>query len=253
MARAFDWYLHDAVRRDPTCAAKIALAEALVRLDGGDAELFGRGLSHVQREPVWGGTVDTAARLRAVCALGLARANPDDVLLRLAALLADEEVDARVGAVQAIARAARPGAAPLLWFKTLSGDAEVAPLYECFVSLLVLEPERAVALTGSYLTHPNPALAEAAALALGESGLAAAGPVLQGAWQSADDPARRRAFLRALARLRDDEALAFLLALLESGSATDAHDALAALSAYRDDLRRWRKIERAAARRGFSP
>ena len=62
---AFDHFLIDPVRRDPTCAAKLALAEALLRLDAGDAEHFRRGLRHVQPEPVWGGTQDTAAPLRA--------------------------------------------------------------------------------------------------------------------------------------------------------------------------------------------
>ena len=62
---AFDRFLPDAVRRDPTCAAKIAIAEALNRLESREAELFLRGVRHVQPEPVWGGREDTAARLRA--------------------------------------------------------------------------------------------------------------------------------------------------------------------------------------------
>ena len=61
LARAFDHFMTDAPRRDPTCAAKTALAEALLKLEYDDAELFARGLGHVQPEPVWGGTEDTAA------------------------------------------------------------------------------------------------------------------------------------------------------------------------------------------------
>lgn len=254
VAHAFDWFMADAVgreaaRRDPTCAAKIALAEALVRLDHDDADRFARGMAHVQPEPVWGGTEDTAARLRAICALGLARANPDDVLLRLAALLADPETDARVGAVRAIAGASRPGAAPLLWYKTLAGDAEGAPLFECFMALLSLEPERALALVGGHLQSDNPALAEAAALALGDSRLSSAAPVLRQAWEAVDNPALRRTLLGALGRLHDDEALSFLLDLLAAGPTHDARDALAALAVYRGDRRRWRKIERVLAQR----
>ena len=249
LVRTFDQFMTDAIRRDPTCAAKTALAEALLKLEYDDAELFGRGLRHVQPEPVWGGAEDTAAALRATCALGLARANPPDVLLQLADLLADPLADARVGAARAIAAAGRPGAAPLLWYKTLVGDAEVAPLYACFAGLLALEPERAVAHVGRFLRAANPALAEAAALALGDSRLPAAAPLLREAWQAADDPALRAACLDALARLGDEAAFDFLLDLLANAPPHDAHAARRALAAYRDDLRRWRKIERAAARR----
>ena len=249
LVRAFDHFLTDAVRRDPTCAAKTAVAEALLKLEHDDAELFIRGLGHVQPEPVWGGTEDTAAALRATCALGLARANPPDVLLQLANLLADPQTDARVGAARAIAAAGRPGAAPLLWYKTLVGDAEVAPLYACFAALLALEPERAPAHVGRFLRVANPALAEAAALALGDTRLPAAAPVLREAWQAADDPALRGACLDALARLGDEAAFDFLLDLLANAPPHDAYAARRALAVYRDDLRRWRKIERAAARR----
>jgi len=248
LVRAFDRFMTDPVRRDPTCAAKTALAEALLKLEHDDAELFARGLGHVQREPVWGGTEDTAAALRAACALGLARANPPDVLLQLAGLLADAETDARVGAARAIAAAGRPGATPLLWYKTLVGDAEVAPLYACFAGLLALEPERAPAHVGGYLRAANPALAEAAALALGDSRLPEAMPVLREAWQTADDPALRSAFLDALARLGDDAAFDFLLDLLANGPTHDARDARRALAFY-NDARHQRKMERAAARR----
>lgn len=250
LVQAFDRFMTDAVRRDPTCAAKTAVAEALLRLDHDDAGLFARGLGHVQPEPVWGGTQDTAAALRATCALGLARANPPDVLLQLADLLADPETDARVGAARAIAAAGRPGAAPLLWYKTLVGDAEVAPLYACFGGLLALEPERAPAHVGRFLRAANPALAEAAALALGDSHLPAATPVLREAWQAADDPALRSALLGALAHLGDEAAFDFLLDLLATGPTHDAHAARRALlAATGDDARRRRKVERAAARR----
>ena len=66
LARAFGRFMTDPVRRDPTCAAKTAVAEALLRLDYDDVDLFSRGLRHVQPEPVWGGTEDTAAALRAL-------------------------------------------------------------------------------------------------------------------------------------------------------------------------------------------
>ena len=74
-------------------------------------------------------------------------------------------------------------------------------------------------------------------------------PVLREAWQAAGDPALRAACLDALARLGDETAFNFLLDLLANAPPHDAHAARRALAVYRDDLRRWRKIERAAGRR----
>ena len=249
MGRAFDWFLVDAVRRDPTCAAKIALAEAMVKLEVDDSDLFARGLGHRQLEPVWGGAAATAAHLRATRALGLARANPARASRPLATLLADSEPDARTGAARAIAVTGHPGATPLLWYKTLIGDAEIAPLYESFAGLLALEPDKAAPHVGAFLHSPSPALAEAAALALGQSRLAAAGPVLREAWVATGDPALRRSLLQALAALDHDEVFAFLLELLANGPADDARDVWGVLLVYRGDARRWRKIERLARAR----
>ena len=67
--------------------------------------------------------------------------------------------------------------------------------------------------------------------------------------RAAGDPALRAACLDALARLGDETAFNFLLDLLANAPPHDAHAARRALAVYRDDLRRWRKVERAAARR----
>ena len=253
LVAAFDRFLVDAVRRDPTCAAKFAIAEALNRLEVRDADLFRRGVGHVQPEPVWGGQEDTAARLRAVCALGLARSDPPDTLLALATLLADPEADARSGATRAIAYAARPGGAALLWYKAHVGDAEPAVMFECYSALLALEPQEALPLVGRLAGGDDPAQAEAAVLALGSSRLPSALPLLIELRETATDPALRRTALTAIAMLGDDTAFAFLLNFLTDGSARDAADALSALGLFRDDERRRRKVERAARRRDDLP
>ena len=253
MVTAFDRFLIDPVRRDPTCAAKYAIAESLNRLEYRDAELFRRGLHHVQPEPVYGGHEDTAARLRAVCALGLARSDPPDTLVELAGLLADKETDARLGAIRAIAYAVRPGGGPLLWYKAQIGDSDISVMFECFAALLALEPERALPFVGGRMQMANQALAEAAALALGVSKLPAALPLLTGGWEAADDPAFRRTALIAIATLGDDAAFDFLLSLLQDGAVHDAADALSALALFRDDERRRRKVERVARKRDYFP
>jgi HEAT repeat protein len=253
MVAAFDRFLEDPVRRDPTCAAKIAIVEALNRLEYRDAAFFTRGLRHVQLEPVYGGREDTAAPLRAECALGLARSDPPDVLLELASLLADPEPDARIGAARAIAYASRPGGAPLLWFKAHVGDSALPVVYECFAALLTLEPGRALPFVGNKLGAEDSALAETAALALGASRLPGALPLLVAGWENASDPAFRRAALTAIAALGDAPAFDFLLSLLADAPIYDAEAALGALSLFRNDERRWRKIERERRKRADLP
>lgn len=253
LVAAFERFLVDAVRRDPTCAAKVAIAEALNRLEVRDADLFRRGALHVQPEPIWGGQEDTAAPLRAVCALGLARSDPPDTLLALAVLLADPEADARSGAARAIAYAARPGGAALLWYKAHVGDAEPAVMFECYSALLALEPEPAISLVARLAGGDDPAQAEAAVLALGSSRLPAALPLLIELRATAADPGLRRTTLTAIATLGNDEAFVFLLDLLTGGPPRDAADALSALGLFRDDERRRRKVERAARHRTDLP
>lgn len=250
---AFGRFLPDATRRDPTCAAKYAIADALNRLEVRDADLFRQGVQHVQMEPRWGGQEDTAPPLRAICALGLARSDPPDTLLELARLLADPQPDARTGAVRAIAYAARPGGAPLLWYKAHVGDEEAAVIFECFSALLALEPEVALTLVAGRATGENAVEAEAAVLALGGSRLPQALPLLIEMRSVAGEPTLRRATLTAIATLGSDEAFDFLLEMLSEAAPGDAADALDALALFRDDERRRRKVERVLRRRTDLP
>lgn len=50
----------DAAQRDPNCLAKSALAKTFYELDHLDATSYHRGIKFQQREPVWGGSIDTA-------------------------------------------------------------------------------------------------------------------------------------------------------------------------------------------------
>src|SRR5580658_5834311 len=68
---AFDHFLEDPEKTDPQCWAKNAISRALATLEHQDAEVFLRGMRHIQMEPVWGGRSDTAGTLRATCALAL--------------------------------------------------------------------------------------------------------------------------------------------------------------------------------------
>jgi hypothetical protein len=235
----------DGVRRDPSCAGKIAIALALRGWGYDDRDFWRAAAAYRQPEPSWGPPVDTAARLRAESALALAHSGHSDTLLDLVPLLADPELDARLGVIQAIAATALPGAAPLLWHKLLVGDAEPEAYYEAFVALLILTPERALPFVATFLADDRPGVPEVAALALGESQREAALLYLQAALETADDPAVRRSIPLGIVLLRSEAGMAYLIELVREGTDLDAGAALKALEIVRHDERLWARAQAA--------
>src|SRR4051794_23936856 len=71
LATAFARFVRQGGSLDKGCKATVAIARALFAMDYDNAELYLTGMRHVQMEPVWGGSVDTAAELRGICAMGL--------------------------------------------------------------------------------------------------------------------------------------------------------------------------------------
>lgn len=204
----------------------------------------------MQLEPVWGGKDDTAAALRGVCALGLVRMNYPEVMTELADLLADPKPEARVAAVQAIAYTQNDQGVPLLRLRVHVGD-ETQVLSECLTALLKLAPTGSLPLIKNLLRQDDET-ALVAALALGESRLSEAFALLRDWWQQTHTPELRRTGLLAIAMLRDDTALDFLLSLVTEGKSQEAKDAIAALSLYRQDEALWRRVICAAKQRGES-
>src|SRR5438309_905435 len=80
LSAAFERLMERPLQTDKGCTGKIAIARALERIDYHRPDVFLRGLHHVQPEPVWGGTQDTAVELRGICAMGLARLDHPGVL-----------------------------------------------------------------------------------------------------------------------------------------------------------------------------
>jgi hypothetical protein len=165
---AFERMLVNGEKTDPGCKAKWVIANTLYQLERPDVEMFLTGIRHVQKEPVWGGTTDTAAPLRSLCALGLAQANYPDLLNELADLLADTEHDARAGAARAIGYSQKLAGVPLLRLKVHLGDSEPNVLSECFIALLRLSGEQAPMAIRA-LSSPSESVQELAAIALGEA------------------------------------------------------------------------------------
>jgi len=234
-AAAFDRFLLNPVKSDPGCRAKVEIARALYELGEDPTGVFPRGVRHRQMEPVFGGREDTAAELRCVCALGLVRLQSPAALVELAELLADPEAAARTGAARAIAYADDPAGEPLLRLRALSGETDASVLTEILGALLSLAPVRSLAFVERLLDHRDVATQEAAAVALGASRLREALAVLRAWWDRTPDVDLRRTALLAIAMLRHDDAIGFLLCQVADGRGPDARDAIAALATYRHD------------------
>ena len=105
LLQAFDRFFETPEKTDPQCWAKNALSRALAALEYQEAEVFLRGMRHIQMEPVWGGRSDTAGTLRATCALALVQCRSltdADLLAHLIELLGDKDKAVRAEAARAI-------------------------------------------------------------------------------------------------------------------------------------------------------
>jgi HEAT repeat protein len=249
LAAAFLRFLEKGSAPDKGCTALTALARALVKLDYDEADVFRRGMKHVQMEGTWGGSEDTAAELRAVCATGLANTRDPHKMRDLVELLADRQWPARAGAVRAIAAVGSDASSLLLRFKALLGDAEPEVLSDCLTGLLDVDGAEALPLVTSIARSPAPEVAETAILALGASRRADAIEWLRERFESVADRDTRKCILLALASSRTEAAVAFLLDLIRTGSAQTADLVVSAMSIYRDDPQLWAEVAKASASR----
>ncbi len=184
---------------DKLCRAMIAIAEALNKLDYGEAGVFLRGIRLVM-PPDWDGIHDAAAPLRGSSAFGLVRIRHPEALMLLTDLLLDRDPVARTAAVQALGQSGWLAALPLLRFKARIGDQEPAVTAECLTALAGLAFDQSLPLITEFLYGANEALAEGAAFALAESRRPEALTALTDFWPRArgkraggDGPSRHRA------------------------------------------------------------
>jgi hypothetical protein len=142
LAAAFPRFLENSSKSDPQCWAKNALAKSLAAFEYQEAELFLAGLRHIQLEPVWGGSADTAGTLRGTCALALVQCrelNSHRVLTHLTPLFADKELSVRVNVVRAVEQVGTNSAALLLRLRAeLASDAPEL-LGACYSGVLAIE------------------------------------------------------------------------------------------------------------------
>ncbi len=73
LTAAFERFLVNPEKDDKLCRAKIAIIQALDRLEHLEPEIFYKAARHVQFEPVWNGQVDSAVPLRSAGLVAIAR------------------------------------------------------------------------------------------------------------------------------------------------------------------------------------
>ena len=256
LLEVFDHHLAGGSGTDSQCWAKNAIVETLARFGHSDAAVFLRGMAHFQPEPVWGGSQDTAAALRGSCALALAQTAIDDqeALAKLVDLLGDPEKPVRTDAVRSIAQFTCDSVVLLLRIKAIAGDREAEVTGQCFVSLLEIAPQDHLEWVRAFLKGDDD-LSYEAAIALGGCKDPVSVQALTKHFDSAANPGARKVALVGLGTSRHDQAKEFLLAQAESGTASDAAEAIRALanSRYRDTVvERLREIVTKRAERTVS-
>jgi len=217
---AFDRFFTDPVKTDPQCWAKNSLSRALAAFEHQDAEVFLRGMRHIQLEPVWGGRSDTAGTLRATCALALVQCRSlaeADLLSHLVELFADKDKSVRVETARAIDQVGSPSAALLLRLKAILAADEPEVLGACYSGILHIEGAAAIPWVSRFLATSDDAAGEAA-LALAATHSAQALAVLRKRFADESDPWFRSVLLSAIALTRQDEAFDFLFDLVRTES-----------------------------------
>jgi hypothetical protein len=244
LAPAFERLCDDAVKRDPGCRGKLAIARALHALDHWDDRVFVAGLTHSQLEG-WA-QEDTAAELRGLCGLAHAQFARADALDVLAQLLTDRWRNARLAAAQGLGDAGRPDATALLRFKVLIGDEEPQVLSACLESLFTLARDASLDFVVRLLASHDER-AEVAALALGGARIASAFEPIT-SWCVGCRPEQRHNIgYLALALLRTPAATDHLLDAIRSHGRLDAVAAARALATFKDDASLVAQIRAAAA------
>jgi hypothetical protein len=253
MVSTFQRLMKDPQRLDKRNAALTEIAAALYQMDYREPEVYRIGIRHVQLEGSFGPPVDVAAALRGICAQALVRTTYPQALEEVVSLLVDPEVPARVGAVKALATNGGESGALVLRLKTLLGDDDVEVIAECFSSLLFASRDTSVEFVAKYVDSDDSVVAEAAILALGASRLPKAIDVLKKKWERTVRGPLRKTLLLALATSRDEEALNFLVSLLDHGGIESAADVISALAVHKNSERIRQAVSEAVDRRRERP
>jgi HEAT repeat protein len=249
---AYERLAADPFELDKGCLGMKAILGALFALEADASEVYLHAVRHVQFDS---GTftkdpVDSAEELRGAAAQVLVKTEHPQALDEIASLLLDK-VRVRLAAVRALRAASSHAATLLLRMKLLIQEHDPEVCYECFSGLLEFSQD-SMDYVASFLEHEDPAVASMAALAIGDHGGAEALIQLKNAWYRQTNPDLKEAILNAIASLRSDEAVDFLIELV-AGETMTALMALGVLSRFRSDSRLVERIQEVAAANKRSP
>lgn len=236
--------LDDPKADDHGCAAALSLVRALVTLEAGyDAEEVAlRAARHVRYESVMGGSVDVAVSVRGNAAILLAAMGSTQALRVATELLAEADQrpprertswPARADAARALTMIGSDGAAAVLRFKLLIGDAEPNVLSDCLAGLLTIERDAAIPLAEQMLKGADDTHAEAAILALGGWRDPRGFTLLHAHADRFLSSGSRDLFLASIAMTRRPEAIDYLVELAADGSHAVKRAAMLALEPLR--------------------
>ncbi len=248
LLKAFERLFEDPVESDPQCWGKNAISKALKDLEYFESHAFLMGLQHVQMEPVWGKSVDTAMTLRGTCALALVNCRdlPREEKLRyFVGTLTDSETPVRIDAARALEQMEGVEPALLLRLKARTGDEDATVTGQVLESLLNLEGEAGVPFVTGFLKAHHEEIREEAALALGASRLPGAVSILIKSWNDSPGSIFREVLLRAISASRQQSAIDFLLKLVKDSREIDSLAALQALELHRGSQEIQRQIAEA--------
>ncbi len=247
---AFRRFLVNPLKDDKLCRAKVAVVQALDKMEHTNPDVFLKAAKHVQFEPVWGGSEDSAPPLRGAAIVALARVEGASCLPLLVDAIADPSKDVRIASAVALGAVGTEGAGLVLRLKVRVGDRDPDVLSECLGGLLAVDPKGNLPLVTDYLEPSNPAACEAAALALGKSRLPEALDPLKECSERCHSPDLRQQVLLAIAILRRPGAAEYLMEIVGSGTEPTALAALLALRITKADPRLRERIAKLVQERG---
>jgi hypothetical protein len=227
---AFARFLVDPVKTDPGCRAKLAVAEALRKLESHAFDVFLRGVVHRQPEPTFGPPIDVAGPLRVCCAAALLESRHSLAWLNAAPLLADPEGTVRAGIASVLGAIGGDACESMLRLRVLVGDREPQVIGACLQGLLAASFDRELDFVVQAMRGAGEDVVRLGLLALGECRDERALPVLREYVELSVDKEVRTTAMLALAISRLPDARAFLENLAANGVPARAVEARAALA-----------------------
>jgi HEAT repeat protein len=247
---AYDRFLVNPLKDDKLCRAKIAVVQALDKMEYQKSDVFLKAARHVQLEPVWGGTEDSAPPLRSAALVALARVEGVASLPMLVDAMVDPARDVRSAAAMALGAIGTESAGLILRLKVRIGDTDLDVLSDCLLGLLTVDPKENLSIV-TELLRPGDALAcEAAAMALGKSRLPEAFDPLRRCLERCHSPELRHHILLAIAILRRPSSIEYLIELVATEPEPDSIAALSVIRIHKDDPRLRERVEAIVRDRG---